>query len=46
LWVFSTVFASSKFPGAQNFEFVRRFLENVRISGLQPVDKDDKKDRL
>jgi hypothetical protein len=30
-------FASCHFPGAQNFEFVPRFLENVRISGVQPV---------
>jgi len=30
-------FASCHLPGAGNFGFVPRFLENVRISGLQPV---------
>ena len=37
MWVFSMEFASCHFPRAQNFEVVSMFLENVRISGLQPV---------
>ena len=37
LWIFSLDFTSGHFSGAQNFEFVPIFLENVRISGLQPV---------